>query len=78
MDAGGVEAFVGLMMGYPASWVKDHAYVAKLGGKARQLLAERRISLEIARELAKLGDKERADGWRRTPRARPTARAGTR
>jgi ParB-like chromosome segregation protein Spo0J len=59
--AGGREAYVGLLLGYPASWVRDHAYVSRLGGTARELLAARRITIEQARELAKLGDKVRAD-----------------
>jgi hypothetical protein len=61
--AGGRDAYVGQLLGYPASWVRDHAYVSKLGGKARELLASRRINIEHARELAKLGDVRLSDDF---------------
>jgi hypothetical protein len=54
--AGGIEAYVGQQLGFPPKWVKDNAYVSKLGGKARELLAAHRIDVGHARELAKLGD----------------------
>ncbi len=60
-DAGGVNAYVGLQLGFPAKWVQDHAYVSKLGAKARELLAAHRIDIGHARELVKLGDRDRAD-----------------
>lgn len=59
--AGGLHEYVGRQLGFPARWVKDHAYVAQLGGKARALLAAHRIGVEAARELAKLGDRDAAD-----------------
>ena len=59
--AGGLHAFVGLQLGYPAKWVQDNAYVSKLGGEARQLLSAHRIDVGHARELAKLGDPGVAD-----------------
>jgi ParB-like chromosome segregation protein Spo0J len=58
---GGRHEYVAQQLGYPVRWVKDHAYVSQLGGKARELLAAHRIGIEHARELAKLGDKEVAD-----------------
>ena len=60
-DAGGLHEYVGLQLGYPPKWVTDNAYVSKLGGEARQLLAAHRIDVGHARELAKLGDPEVAD-----------------
>jgi hypothetical protein len=60
-QAGGLHAYIGAQLGFPVKWVRDHAYVAELGGEARALLAANRISIGHARELAKLGDKERAD-----------------
>jgi hypothetical protein len=60
-DAGGLHAYVGLQLGFPARWVKDNAYVSRLGGEARKLLATHRIDVGHARELAKLGDVQAAD-----------------
>lgn len=59
--AGGLHAYVGQQLGFDAKWVKDNAYVSKLGGKARALLAAHRLDIGHARELAKLGDPEAAD-----------------
>ena len=59
--AGGLHAYVGQQLGFPAKWVADNAYVSKLGGEARALLAAGRISIGHARELAKLGDPAAAD-----------------
>lgn len=59
--AGGIHAYVGLQLGYPTAWVKDHAYVSRLGGEARALLSAGRITLAHARELAVLGDPGVAD-----------------
>lgn len=59
--AGGLEAYVGQQLGFPAKWVKDNAYVSKLGGEARKLLAAHRIDVGHARELAKLGDPQICD-----------------
>jgi hypothetical protein len=59
--AGGIHAYVGQQLGFPARWVKDNDYVSKLGGDARKLLASGRLGVEQARELAKLGDKSKAD-----------------
>src|SRR5262249_204657 len=58
---GSLEGYVGIQLGFPARWVKDNAYVSKLGGEARKLLAAGRLDVGHARELAKLGDKEAAD-----------------
>ncbi len=60
--AGGLHAFVGQQLGFPAKWVRDNAYVSKLGGQARKLLAEHRIDVGHAREIAKVGDPDVADG----------------
>lgn len=59
--AGGVEKYVGQLLGRPERWVRDHAYVTRLGGVAREMLRSGRITLGHARELAKLGDPEEAD-----------------
>ena len=59
--AGGLHAYVGRRLGRGARWVKDHAYMADLGGEARKLLAAGRITIGHARELAKLKDKSETD-----------------
>ena len=59
--AGGREAYVGQCLGRPEDWVRDYVFVSKLGGVARELLAERRLDLGHARELAKCGDRANAD-----------------
>lgn len=59
--AGGLEAYVGQRLGHPAAWVRDFAYINRLTGKARELLAAGRLDLGHARELAKIADpKEQA------------------
>lgn len=59
--AGGTHAYVGALLGRSEAWVRDHAYVTKVGGKVRELLIARRLDLGHARELAKLGDPAEAD-----------------
>jgi hypothetical protein len=61
MEGGAPCEFVARQLGFNAGWVRDHAYVSRLGGVARELLQAGRISLGHARELAKLGDPELAD-----------------
>lgn len=61
VEAGGTHAYVGALLGRSEAWVRDHAYVTKVGGKVRDLLIARRLDLGHARELAKLGDPAEAD-----------------
>lgn len=60
-EAGGPNGYVGQRLGFPAKWVQDHAFVHRLGGTARALLAARRLDVGHARQLAKLGDPAAAD-----------------
>lgn len=43
-------------MGKSESWVRDRGYLARLTGKARELVRVRRLPLQHAREIAKLAD----------------------
>ncbi len=43
-------------LGRSEPWVRDRVYVARLGGEARDLLADGLLSLGQAREIAKLAD----------------------
>lgn len=58
ITAGGLEAYVGQRLGHPAAWVRDFAYINRLTGEARALLAAGRLDLGHARELAKIADPE--------------------
>lgn len=59
--AGSREAYIGLLIGRPEDWVRDYSFVARLTGRARELLAARRLDLGHARELAKLSNPEAVD-----------------
>ncbi|MDB5294085.1 MAG: putative parB-like partition protein [Phycisphaerales bacterium] len=74
--AGGLHAYVGLQLGHTPGWVRDHAYVSRLGGESRRLLAAGRLTLAHARELAKLGDPAAADHVGRLVAKRPDGTGG--
>lgn len=59
--AGGLDDYVGQLLGRSAAWVRDHSYVNRLGGEARRLLGSGRITLGHARELAKLANPADSD-----------------
>ncbi len=47
---------VALRLGRPEKWVRDRLYFQRLGAKCRKWVAEGRLRLSFAREIAKLAD----------------------
>jgi ParB/RepB/Spo0J family partition protein len=63
-------------LGKSESWVRDRAYIARLTGRARDLVISGRLPIAHAREIAKIGDPDQRDEVARTAARREDGTGG--